>query len=104
MSVNDYLTNLSSSIKDTHFEQPQMFSDYYIEDASYFRMDNITAAYNFNALKLFNGNIKLRIYSSIQNAFVITGYEGLDPEVSDGLDYNRYPRPRTYIFGIQANF
>ena len=104
MVVNDYMTNLPASIKATGFEQPQMYSDYYIEDASFFRMDNLTLGYQFRPVKMVNGNVNLRLYSSIQNVFVITGYNGLDPEVSNGIDYNVFPRPRTYLFGILANF
>ena len=104
MVVNDYLTNMPASIKETEFENPQQYSDYYVEDASFFRMDNITLGYKFNSLKLFQGNLNLRLYSSVQNVFVISDYKGLDPEVSDGIEYNVFPRPRTFIFGIQANF
>ncbi len=104
MVVNDYLTNLPASIKETEFERPQQFSDHYIEDASFFRMDNMTLGYSFNLFPKAEGNTNVRVYSSVQNVFVITDYKGIDPEVTNGIDYNVFPRPRTFIFGIQVNF
>ena len=75
-----------------------VLSDYWIQNASFFRMDNIHIGYNFG--KLFNGAGDLRISGNVQNVFIITKYKGVDPEVSSGLDNNFYPRPRIYSLGL----
>ncbi len=77
-------------------------SDYYVENASFLRMDNINIGYNVG--KVFNNKADLRIGANIQNAFIITKYSGLDPEVSGGIDNNLYPRPRVYVLSIGLNF
>lgn len=94
--------NLLAAITKTDFEKPQYWSDYYIQNASFLKIDNITLGYNFKDLGI--GNLKLRIYGAIQNAFVFTKYSGLDPEVFNGIDYNIYPRPRIYMVGLNLNF
>jgi len=96
-----FLNNLPTSISKTEFSIPQYWSDYYIENASFFRMDNITVGYNWE--NLFNKNIGARVSFTVQNAFVITNYSGLDPEVDGGIDNNIYPRPRTFVLGISMN-
>jgi iron complex outermembrane receptor protein len=93
------------------FDDPQLFSDVYIEDATFLRMDNITLGYQ---VPKFSDDINIRVYSTIQNLFVITGYSGLDPEVGDqsngvglrafGIDNNIFPRARTFLFGINVDF
>ncbi|MDX1637562.1 MAG: TonB-dependent receptor, partial [Balneolaceae bacterium] len=81
----------------------QYLSDHYVENASFLRMDNITAGYTFT--NLFEDQVKsLRVSATVQNAFVITEYSGLDPEVFGGIDNNVYPRPRTFILGLSLNF
>jgi TonB-dependent starch-binding outer membrane protein SusC len=79
-------------------------SDYYIENASFFRLDNINIGYN--AGKVFHNKAYLRVMASIQNVFVITKYKGLDPENSldTGVDYTIYPRPRIYSVGFNFDF
>ena len=79
-------------------------SDYYIENASYLRLDNINLGYNVG--KVFNNKASLRVSASIQNVFVITNYSGLDPENSSdtGVDYTIYPRPRVYSLGLNFDF
>jgi iron complex outermembrane receptor protein len=95
-----YLSNVTTSLLETHFENPKYFSNYYVEDASFLRMDHITLGYSFSNIEW----AKFRIYGTVQNAFVITGYDGLDPEVANGIDSNVYPRPRTFLFGVSASF
>ena len=95
-----YLSNVTTSLLDTHFENPKYFSDYYVENGSFLRMDHITLGYTFNNIKW----AKLRIYGTVQNPFLITKYDGLDPEVANGIDNNVYPRPRTFLFGVSAKF
>jgi TonB-linked SusC/RagA family outer membrane protein len=93
-----FMNNVHVSALETGFTTPQYFSDYYVEDASFLRMDNITLGYNFGSLIRRPGT-SLRLYFTAQNPFVLTNYSGLDPELSSGIDNNPYPWSRTYIFG-----
>jgi len=79
----------------------QYWSDFYLEDGSFFRMDNITLGYNFD--RFFTERLSGRISFTVQNAFVITDYSGLDPELDNGIDNNLYPRPRTFMLGFGLN-
>ena len=97
-----FLSNLTDDIYNTNFQRPQYLSDYYVQNASFFRLDNVTIGRNFKLQKL--KGIDLRVYGSINNVFVLTGYEGIDPEVFDGLDNNTYPRPRVFLLGINMSF
>ena len=96
------LRNVHSSILDTRFNTQQLWSDYYVQDASFLKMDNLALGYNFQNLK--QGDVRLRIYSTVQNVFVITDYDGVDPEINGGIDNNFYPRPRTFLLGFNLNF
>jgi len=88
----------------TQFNNNQYLSDYYIENASFFRLDNINIGYN--AGSVLGTNTNLRVSANVQNVFVITKYRGLDPEnASDsGVDNNIYPRPRIYALGLSVDF
>ncbi|MEO8711142.1 MAG: SusC/RagA family TonB-linked outer membrane protein [Parafilimonas sp.] len=99
-----YIQNVSVDYLNTNFSNNQYLSDYYIENASFFRLDNINIGYN--AGKVFHDAASLSITANIQNVFVITKYRGLDPEVSNdqGIDNNIYPRPRIYSIGLNLNF
>jgi len=77
-------------------------SDYYLRNASFLRCDNITLGYTWQ--NLFNNNLRLRLFAAVQNPFVITKYNGLDPEVFSGIDGGVYPRPTTYSLGLVATF
>lgn len=77
-------------------------SDYFVENASFIRCDNITLGYTFP--ELLNNALKLRLFGAVQNPFVITKYKGLDPEVFSGIDNNMYPRPITCTLGVVATF
>lgn len=95
--------NVSTSILDTGFKNNQLLSDYYIQDASFLKMDNVTLGYNFkNAFK--DDKVSLRLQTTIQNVFTITNYDGIDPEISGGIDNNFYPRPRTFLLGLNLKF
>ena len=96
------LTNLNSSILSTKFANPQYWSDYYLENGSFVRMDNMTLGYNFD--KFAQGTARLRVYANVQNLFIITKYSGLDPEIFGGIDNNFYPRPRTFMLGVNLEF
>ncbi|WP_321372562.1 TonB-dependent receptor [uncultured Draconibacterium sp.] len=97
-----FLSNLNSNVLKTEFENPQYLSDYYIRHASYLRLDNISLGYTFN--KVIGEKSSLRLYSTVQNVFVISDYEGLDPEVIGGIDNNIYPRPTTVQLGVNLSF
>jgi iron complex outermembrane receptor protein len=97
-----YLNNVTPSIYEAGFENSRYWSDYYMHNGSYFRMDNISLGYTFG--EIIPQVSSLRVYGTIQNAFIITKYKGLDPEVFSGIDDNIYPRPRNFIFGVSVQF
>lgn len=99
-SGSGFVSNLHSSVLETGFANPQYFSDYYVENASFLKLDNITLGYNFSKLSGLN----LRVYTTAQNLFVLTNYSGLDPEVDNGIDNNPYPRSRTFLVGVNIEF
>ncbi len=98
MSYNSYqLNNLSSSYLETGFKNRQYLSDYYVENASFLKMDNVTLTYNFGKVAK---NCSLYVSGMVQNVFTITKYSGVDPEVPNGMDSSFYPRPRTFSVSI----
>ena len=99
--TNGYLVNIQSDALNSGFENNEYFSDYYIQNASFLKMDYMTLGYTFR--QVF-GKTNMRFYGTVQNVFTITDYEGLDPEIGSGLDNNIYPRPRIYTFGVNVNF
>lgn len=96
------IRNIHTSYLDTNFQNEQYWSDYYIQDASFLKMDNVSFGYTFDDLD--SGDVGLRLYTTVQNVFTITDYEGLDPEISGGIDNNFYPRARTFLLGFNLNF
>tara|TARA_R110000868_G_scaffold720_6_gene5294 strand:+ start:7928 stop:11008 length:3081 start_codon:yes stop_codon:yes gene_type:complete len=77
------------------------FSDYYLEDASFLRSENIVLGYRLeNILK----DTTLRIYGAVNNPFIFTNYSGQDPENFNAIDNNFYPRPTVYTLGINLDF
>lgn len=102
MLYEGYLRNAPASVLETGFTNSQFFSDYYVENASFLRLDNVNVGYTFN--DVFDVLNSLRISATVQNVFVITDYSGLDPEVFGGIDNNIYPRPRTFVLGLNLNF
>ncbi len=97
-----YLSNITPDALTTGFNNAQYISDYYVQNGSFFKMDFISIGYNFNDLPLINAN--LRISATVQNAFLITKYQGLDPEIAYGIDNNIYPRPRNFVLGLNLQF
>ncbi|HUM47148.1 MAG TPA: TonB-dependent receptor, partial [Chitinophagales bacterium] len=97
----NYMANLPESYFSSEFVNPQFLSDFYVENASYFRLDNISLGYNFK--NIINGSTSLKITAIVQNVFVISDYSGLDPEVSGGIDNNIYPRPRIFSVNVSLN-
>lgn len=100
----NFIGNASVDYLNTRFVNNQYLSDYYIENASFFRLDNINLGYNVG--KVFNDKATLRVAASIQNVFVISKYKGLDPENAGdgGVDNNIYPRPRIFSLGFNFDF
>ena len=102
------LPNYAYAVKRTGFTAPnsdrQYLTDLFIEDASFFRMDDINLGYTFKEIGNWNGNI--RVAASCQNVFVITKYSGVDPEVNNtnGVDGAFWPRPRTFSVRLNLNF
>jgi TonB-dependent starch-binding outer membrane protein SusC len=92
-----YVNNLHTSVLETGFSNPQFFSDYYLENASFIRLDNITLGYTIKPRTKVNS---VRAYITATNLFTLTRYTGLDPEVGGGIDNNPYPRARGIIFGV----
>jgi iron complex outermembrane receptor protein len=92
--------NLHSSVLETNFATPQYLSDWYVEDASFLRMDNITLDYRFDL-----AGKPWRVFGTLQNAFTISGYSGVDPTSGlNGIDNNIYPRARTFTAGLSLRF
>jgi hypothetical protein len=88
-----------------------VLSNYFVEDASFLRIQNIQLGYNFSQGIIQKiGLSKLRLYSSVNNVYTFTKYRGFDPAATNGspigggIDYGFYPSPRTFILGINANF
>jgi len=96
-----FLANGHADYLNTRFTNNQYFSDYYIQNASFLRMDNINIGYDAGEIAK---NVRLRITANVQNAFIITKYKGLDPEIFGGIDNTIYPRPRTYVLGLNLDF
>jgi iron complex outermembrane receptor protein len=99
---NSVLYNASVNYLETNFNgnSQELLSDYYIDNASFLRMDNFNIGYNLG--KVFQKS-NLRLNASVQNVFVITKYKGLDPEISNGIDNNFYPRPRIISLGLNLD-
>jgi TonB-linked SusC/RagA family outer membrane protein len=97
-----YAANILTDVKKTNFNTAQYWSSFYLENASFFKLDYISLGYNFTN---FLGNkLNGRIGFSVQNVFTITDYSGLDPEVANGIDNNIYPRPRTFMVSVSLNY
>lgn len=95
-------SNILRSTRDLGFETQQLYSDMWLEKGSFFRFDNISLGYTFK--KLWNDSSNLRLTLGVSNVATITSYSGIDPELSNGIDREVYPRPRTYSFGVNLTF
>ena len=95
-------SNLHASVLKTNFVNPQYFSDYYVEDASFLRLDNLSLGYTFHTMRMPQG---ARIFGTAQNFFTLTKYSGVDPLAGiNGIDNNIYPRSRTFSAGVSVGF
>lgn len=102
------LPNQAKLVKKTGFTAPnsgqQWYSDYFLENASFFRLDDITLGYTFRGIGRLGTDIRIAL--GVQNVFILTGYSGMDPEVvsENGIDGTIWPRPRTYSLRLNINF
>ena len=97
MWTNSFIANRVSTAPFTNFGNPAQYkSDYYVQNASWLKLDKVTLAYNICDWA--------RVNFTVQNVFTITNYKGVDPEVGNGIDNNMYPRPRTFLVGASFNF
>jgi iron complex outermembrane receptor protein len=96
MWTNNFICNRVATAPYSNFAQAQYKSDYYVQNASYLKLDKVTLAYNIAPW--------VRVNFTAQNIFTITNYKGVDPEVGNGIDNNMYPRSRNFILGASFNF
>jgi iron complex outermembrane receptor protein len=97
----NFLQNAPANITETNWFNNRYWSDYYVKNASFLRMDNLSFGYDLGSA--FGKGTSVRLGANIQNVFVITNYTGIDPEVS-AIDNNFYPRPRIFTFNINVGF
>lgn len=100
--ADNCLYNLSTSYLDTRFRTRQHYSDHYVENASFIKMDNLILSYEFP--RMFKDTLGLNLSLMCQNVFTITKYSGVDPEISGGVDQSFYPRPRIFSLSVGLNF
>ena len=98
----NYLLNSHTDATEINFQNPQYLTDHFVQEASFLRIDHITASYSF--ANLFDKGYSLTLTATVQNPILVTDYTGIDPEIFSGIDINIYPRVRTYLFGVNASF
>ncbi len=96
-----YWKNQARLLNDTKFVKRQFTSDYFVENASFFKLDNMSVGYRFNNIA---NKLNARVSFTVQNVFTATKFSGIDPEVPDGIDNNFYPRPRTFMVGVSLSY
>ncbi len=101
MYANGYWNNEPTSLSKTNFVKRQQTSDYFLENASFFKLDNLSAGYKFDNIV---SKLNMRVSFTVQNVLTVTKYTGLDPEVNGGIDNNFYPRPRTFMLGVSISY
>ncbi len=102
VNPNNIINNAPVDVLNTRFVNPQFMSDYYVHNASFLRMDNV--ALNYNVGSILNNRANLSLSATVQNVFVISRYHGVDPEIQSGIDNRFYPRPRTFVLGLNLGF
>ena len=105
LSTGGTIGNIPTSVLETGIinqNSNNVLSDMYVENASFLKMDNVTMGYTFP--KWLEGKASLRLFTGVQNVFVITEYSGLDPEVTAGFGNTIYPRQRSFLFGANVKF
>ena len=99
------INNAPVDFDNTNFSAKRAESDYYVNDASWLKWDNVTIGYTFdNPLKYLEKTSSLRLYVGVQNVWTLTKYDGIDPEIFGGNDSTIYPRARMAMFGLNFNF
>ena len=101
-SASRSIVNVPTDLLKSNFYYQQQYSDYYLENASFVKMDNLSLTYDFG--QIIKNTAKLRVTVGVQNVFTITDYSGTDPEIASGIDRKFYPRPRTYSLGLNLSF
>ncbi|MDR2448692.1 MAG: SusC/RagA family TonB-linked outer membrane protein, partial [Prevotellaceae bacterium] len=101
LNPNNFLMNTVRDATKSNFFDRQLLSDYYVQNASFLKMDYLTLGYDFGKIV---GVVGLQAAFTVQNVFTVTKYDGIDPEIAGGIDNNFYPNPRTFILGINLNF
>ena len=101
LNPNAFLMNTVRDINNTRFYNRNLMSDYYLENASFLKMDYVNLVYNLGRIA---NDFNLSLNFSVQNVFTVTKYKGIDPEIGGGIDNNFYPNPRTFILGLNLNF
>ncbi|MCF4102562.1 SusC/RagA family TonB-linked outer membrane protein [Gillisia sp. M10.2A] len=99
VTPQDYYSNLNANVLETNFQENQLFSDYYVQRADFVRLDNVSIGYLIPGEK-----VDFRASLTGTNLFTITDYDGLDPEISSGIDNNFYPRIKNVVLGLNFAF
>lgn len=102
LTGQNYLNNAHTDILSSGFNARRTWSDYYLQNASFLRMDNFYINYDFGTL--LSSKTNFSVMANVQNVFVVTEYDGLDPELNGGIDGNVFPRPRTFTLGLKLDF
>ncbi|MVZ66258.1 SusC/RagA family TonB-linked outer membrane protein [Sphingobacterium sp. DK4209] len=103
LNPSRFINNATTDIFNTNFNNNQYYSDYYISNASFLRMDNLGLVYNVGNLDK-EGTVTMTVNANVQNVFTVSKYKGVDPELFNGIDYTLYPRPRVYSLGLNFGF
>lgn len=96
------INNAPLDVFNSNFTTNRAMSDYYLHNGSFLRMDNVSLGYNFG--HVLGAGSNLRVSGNVQNVFTITNYKGVDPEIQNGIDNRIYPRPRTFVLGLNLDF
>lgn len=98
------INNAPVDFLNTNFREKQLLSDYYVKNASFLKMDNINVSYRIGNVLKGNRTASLTLSGTVQNVFTVSKYKGVDPEIANGIDNRFYPRPRTFIVGVNLAF
>jgi len=102
MTPNGVLRNISSLVYESGFTSMVPYSDYHMENGSFVRLDFVSLGHTFRNIP--GKNFNFRLEATLQNAFIITGYRGGEPDISGGLDGYTWPRPRTASLNLNIGF
>lgn len=97
-----WIRNATRDYSESQFVNKHYLSDYYLYDASFLKLDNISIGYDFG--RVLNDRVGVTLGATVQNVLTLTSYKGIDPEVAGGIDYRFYPTPRTFSVNLGLNF